>query len=433
MFAVHDAADGALARIRLPGGTVGAAQLRALAACAEDLGDGAVHLTSRGNLQLRGLDRDDPELARRLTAAGLLPSPAHERVRNVLASPLSGIHGGLADVRGRAAALDTALCARPGLTALPGRFLFALDDGRGDIAAEEPDVCWRASGPVVGALLVAGTDTGLAVPIADAVDVLLAAAEAFLLVRGPGGDGASPAWRAREIPDAAARIAAALGGPEAPVEQGPVRRDRLSHDPAGPDPDPHDRRLGGADRENRGCRLPNGDHADGGAGGGTHDGDGLGGTVGRIGTGPAVGVAPRLGELSAAGLRLLAGLAPTLIVTPWRTLVLPDPAAGTTPALAAAGLIVEQGDPALGVSACAGRPGCAKALADVRAEARTLLDTGALPGGLRAHLAGCERRCGAPHGPHADVVATADGYRVDGTPVPVAALATTLQQLGGAP
>ncbi|MER7437667.1 precorrin-3B synthase, partial [Pseudonocardia alni] len=50
----HAAADGALARVRLPGGTVTAAALRAVAALARDAGDGAVHLTSRGNLQLRG-------------------------------------------------------------------------------------------------------------------------------------------------------------------------------------------------------------------------------------------------------------------------------------------------------------------------------------------------------------------------------------------
>ena len=90
VFAPHDAADGALARIRLPGGVIGAAALRVVADCAQDLGDGRVHLTSRGNLQLRGLSRS-AALAARLADAGLLPSATHERVRNVLASPLAGI------------------------------------------------------------------------------------------------------------------------------------------------------------------------------------------------------------------------------------------------------------------------------------------------------------------------------------------------------
>ena len=96
VFAPHDAADGALARIRLPGGVIGAAALRVVADCAQDLGDGRVHLTSRGNLQLRGLSRSGA-LAARLADAGLLPSATHERVRNVLASPLAGIACGAAD------------------------------------------------------------------------------------------------------------------------------------------------------------------------------------------------------------------------------------------------------------------------------------------------------------------------------------------------
>src|SRR5207253_658171 len=107
---------------------------------ADELGDGHVHLTSRGNLQLRGVSRTGA-LPTRLAAAGLLPSATHERVRNVLASPLAGITGdpdervstaaaGTArstrrsrscDVRGLAAALDRELCARPVLAELPGR------------------------------------------------------------------------------------------------------------------------------------------------------------------------------------------------------------------------------------------------------------------------------------------------------------------------
>ena len=147
MFALHDAADGALARVRLPGGAIDAAALRVLAGCAEELGDGAVHLTSRGNVQLRGLRRDDPRLPRRLAAAGLLPSATHERARNVLASPLSGIAGGLADVRDLARELDRGLCARPALAALSGRFLFALDDGRGDVVPRTPTCAGRPSLP----------------------------------------------------------------------------------------------------------------------------------------------------------------------------------------------------------------------------------------------------------------------------------------------
>jgi precorrin-3B synthase len=363
VFAPHDAADGALARIRLPGGVVDAAALRVLAGCAEELGDGRVHLTSRGNLQLRGLSRS-PALAARLTGAGLLPSATHERVRNVLASPLSGIAGGLADVRGLAAALDRGLCGRPELAELPGRFLFALDDGRGDVAAEDPDLCWRAPGE----LLVAGVETGLVVAAADAVAVLLDAAEAFLALRAADG---GTAWRAAELAEAPARIAAAL-----------ARLCRESH-------------VQDVRRPERGFQD---NHA------------ARPGPVPRADGGTALVVAPLLGELTAAQLRLLADTGPTAVVTPWRTLVLPAPHLAAAE-LAAAGLVVEPG-PAADVSACAGRPGCAKALADVRAD--TLAAIGRLPAG-RVHVSGCARRCGAPRGRHVDAVALVDGgYLIDG-------------------
>ncbi|WP_224386639.1 precorrin-3B synthase [Pseudonocardia sp. ICBG1293] len=372
----HAAADGALARIRLPGGTIGAPALRAVAALAREAGDGTVHLTSRGNLQLRGLDPADPRPVEHLTAAGLLPSRTHERVRNVLASPLSGLDGGLADVRGLAAALDRGLCARPALSALPGRFLFALDDGRGDVAAERPDLCWRAEGPDRGELLVADTPTGVSCSPAEAPGLLLDAATAFLDVRAAhAADPAARAWRAAELPGAATAVASRLG----------------DHTPS---PSRHD------DRSAR-LRPPEG-------------GDVLVGAS----DGGALGVAPVLGALSAGQLeRLAAEGAPELLVTPWRTLVLPVPAPGAADRLAA-GLVVDPGHPALRVSACAGSPGCARSLADVRAHALALVARGgprADAGPEAVHVVGCGRRCGAPHTPHRDAVATGpDTYVIDG-------------------
>jgi len=127
-------------------------------------------------------------------------------------------------------------------------------------------------------------------------------------------------------------------------------------------------------------------------------------SVGPLGGG-AAGAAPVLGELSVAQLHTLAGLAPELLVTPWRTLVLPaphDPVAAVD-ALRGAGLVVDPDHPALRVSACADTPGCARSLADVRTHARSLIASG--PDGP-VHVSGCARRCGAPHGPHTDTVAT---------------------------
>ncbi|SFO98547.1 precorrin-3B synthase [Amycolatopsis arida] len=393
VFAPHDAADGAVARIRLPGGVLTAAQLRVLAGCAADLGDGTAHLTSRGNVQLRGLDRAEPELVRRLSAAGLLPAPGHERVRNILGSPASGLDGGeaagLLDVRPLVRQLDAALCARPELARLPGRFLFALDDGRGDVAGEDPDVAWQAvtgrefadpndagfdrrnstgpdgSGPE-GALLLAGADTGLRVPAAAAVDALLGVAAAFTATRGA-------AWRVRELPDTGALLVAA-----APLGRRaePARLPRRAGPPVG-----------------------------------VHPGFAC--------------VAPVLGELAATTLRGLADRSSAgVVVTPWRTLLLP----GVTTPPDLPGLVTDPADPAPGVSACVGRPGCPKSRADVRADARRLLPV--LPPGHRVHLAGCERRCGRPRGPHVDVLAADGGYRVGGSWVPAARVAEAAQRAG---
>ena len=320
VFAPHDAADGALARIRVPGGVITSVQLHAVADLAAELGDGHVHLTSRGNLQLRGLDRTDPSAAQRLTAAGLLPSRTHERVRNIQATPLSG----LAEV---ARELDWQLCARPGLARLPGRFLFGLDDGRGDIVAQEPDVCWQT-----GRVLLAGRDAGLV--DVDPVAALLAAAEAFLAVR-------STQWRVQE-----------LGEAERSVMVRVLRERDL----------PASRRGGGSP-----AAPP-----------------------------PHVVVAPVLGELTAAQVHAMADAAPSAVVTPWRTVILVEPThvpdgLPTDPEIAR-------------VSACAGRPGCAKALADVRADTRAALAAGRLPAG-RVHVSGCARRCGAPRGEHIEFVA----------------------------
>ncbi|BCR49300.1 hypothetical protein VNDN101_21350 [Mycobacterium tuberculosis] len=77
----HQAADGALARIRLPGGMITAAQLATLASVASDFGSATLELTARGNVQLRGI-RDVAAVADAVAKAGLLPSATHERVRN---------------------------------------------------------------------------------------------------------------------------------------------------------------------------------------------------------------------------------------------------------------------------------------------------------------------------------------------------------------
>jgi len=181
---LHPAGDGALARVRLPGGRLTARGLAAVRAAAA-LGNGVVELTSRANLQVRGLaPGSGPRVADLLWRGGLLPSPEHDRVRNIMADPLADP----VSVDPVIDQLDRLLCADSGLTALSGRFLFAV----GPTAGPVPDVAL-----VDGRLALAGRMTDLRGGAPAALD----AARAFL-ARARG------AWT---IGDLAAEVAADLG------------------------------------------------------------------------------------------------------------------------------------------------------------------------------------------------------------------------------
>jgi len=198
VFRPWSADDGALVRLRLVGGSVAAASLQRLGEVSREYGDGDVHLTTRANLQVRGLpDPLGAEVEEALAATGLLPHPTHELVRNIMVSPLSGVCGGRADLRPLAEELDDGLCARPSLAKLPGRFLFVLDDGRGDLLDRPLDLgCVAVSADAVQLRL--GTRAwGPVVPLAEAAARLVGLARAFLSVRG---DGPTAPWHVDELP-----------------------------------------------------------------------------------------------------------------------------------------------------------------------------------------------------------------------------------------
>ncbi|GAA1263237.1 precorrin-3B synthase [Planotetraspora silvatica] len=415
---VHTAADGGLARVRVPGGAVSVAQLRELAACADELGSGVIELTSRANVQVRGLG-SAPAFAERMAAAGLLPSDTHERVRNIIASPLSGRSGStLLDVRPLVAALDLALCARPRMAELSGRFLFALDDGTGDVTGLGADVTLVARSRTAWAVLLAGVEAGTiqvaddsAGVTGDPVGVLVAVADAFLDERAAQG---GAAWRLSELEDGPARVAARLHLDSAVVSSptsDPVRTTAAVREPG-----LVEQRDGRVALE---VVVPLGRLsaaqalllADAAAATGQ-----VGHVVGHV----AGQVA---GQVAGRAVVAVDGVGggdepPSVRLTPWRTVVVPDltraQAAIWTPILTQAGLVADPSSPWVGVSACTGRPGCAKSLADVRADAalgaaEAVHERGLLP----VHWAGCERRCGRPRGRVVEVVATGRGYRVE--------------------
>ncbi|MFE4263575.1 precorrin-3B synthase [Streptomyces sp. NPDC056883] len=395
---LHAADDGYLARVRIPGGLLTARQASVLALAADRFGDGHLELTSRGNVQLRGLAEGcGAGLAELLDGAGLLPAPGHERVRNIVATPLSGILGSeRPHVTPWVGELDRLLCASTRATALSGRFLFAVDDGRGDVAALDPDVTLLGA-PRGRALVRLGAAPGaVAVDAADAPRAALLAAEYFLDSADAAG---TRAWRVSELPAGHAledaELASRLGAAGIAADLVP----EVAW-PYAPPPKPW--------------------------GPGTSDRTPL-------------CVLPPLGRLTADQWRLLVRVAGDgeLRITPWRSIVLPRastrrPVDGYAQ-LVAAGLSVAPDGPWESVTACTGQPGCAKALSDVRADARAVVAAGggaadggaagggasAGPAGAAVHWSGCERRCGHPRGTAwVDLVATPDGYRLDGRPVP---------------
>ncbi|KUH81012.1 MULTISPECIES: precorrin-3B synthase [unclassified Mycobacterium] len=367
---VHRAADGALARIRLPGGVITAAQLETLARAAIDWAAGTLELTSRGNLQIRGVT-DAAAVADAAASAGLLPSPTHERVRNIVASPLSGRVGATTDIRALITELDEAICADPALAALPGRFLFGIDDGRADISGLGADVGIHFQSDAAGdtaALLLAGRDTGVRLALNAAVPAMVELAQRFAASRGT-------AWRVKELVDPDILLGE-LPRPEAPGATWPA----VTRPP-----------VGWLDQ---------------------HDG--------RV----TLGAAAPLGVLPARTAEYLAAIGAPMAITPWRSILVFDLDEGVADValrvLAPLGLVFDENSPWLSVSACTGSPGCEHSMADVRADAAAAVVEPAsahatgnpIPG--HRHFVGCDRACGSP--PTGEVlVATGDGYRARDT------------------
>lgn len=198
--------DGALVRLRLVGGALTTQALADLAIIASGHADGHLYLTKRANVQLRGIEHDDGclsgDFVAAITKAGLLPSPTHELVRNIMVSPLSGRLGGQADLRPVARRLDELLCDDPAFAGLSARFLFVLDDGRGDLVDRSLDVGVMAVDAGAAQIRVGSRHWGDVVELDAVPEVLLDLARRFLEVRSDG----EATWHVDELPDAGADL-----------------------------------------------------------------------------------------------------------------------------------------------------------------------------------------------------------------------------------
>lgn len=210
--------DGLVARIRPRGGRLSAAQAQAIAELAERYGNGLIDLTSRANLQVRGLHADGHEaLLGRLAELALVdPDAAIETQRNILVAPLWREND---DTQRLAAALERGLGERA--LGLPEKFGFAVDCGEMRLLAHaSADI--RIERSVDGRLMVRadGAPRGRPVTGAEAVDLVLALARWFLASGGASsGRGRMAAHLARgaKLPDALAGSAA-----PAPVSPSPA-------------------------------------------------------------------------------------------------------------------------------------------------------------------------------------------------------------------
>ena len=184
--------DGLVVRVRPPGGRLTQAQAAGLAALAGAHGSGVIDLSSRANLQLRGVrEGSHGALVEGLRALGLVDaSVAAETRRNIVVTPFAD-----AAADALAAALAEALAAAADL-ALPGKFGFAVDTGvRPVLRRVSADVRIERLGEAL-LLRADGLDVGRMTsdPVADA----LALARWFLRAGGaPDGRGRMAALVAR--------------------------------------------------------------------------------------------------------------------------------------------------------------------------------------------------------------------------------------------
>ena len=379
----HQARDGLLTRIPVPGGLLTSAQARVLAEVAEAHAGGALTITSRANVQLRGLHAPLPvEVLARLQRAGLASlEPVVNHLRNFMASPAAGLDpDAIVDTAPLVRALDAYVQSHVELGVLPMKFGIGLDAGeRASIAGQPNDVLFRAyrdeaGAPRFRALVRMGADedarADLGVALTPEQVVPFAAAIAAEYLDAMPGDGSRPHLHHLlvdvEVDAFRARLTSRV--PSVAETPAPAFAARAPHPPVGVHA-----QATPADEE---------------------------GTV-------YVGLAPLLGALTSTQLRSVAELADryasgALRLSPWCNVLLPDVRVRDVDALQAAldglGLPSRPEAVVAGLVACAGSVGCTAGLADTVRDARALsarlVGAPALDvAGLDIHFAGCAKCC----------------------------------------
>lgn len=168
--------DGLVVRVRPFRAELTAAQVLALCDIAEEFGNGMLDLTSRANLQIRGVaEAAYLDLLARLDAIGVIDAdPAVEGHRNIL-MPATWKAGDLTD-----RLYEALLGILPRLPDLPGKMGFAIDTADTACLGEgSADFRFELDGAGGLILRLDGSARGRAIPEAEAMPALLEMAQWF--------------------------------------------------------------------------------------------------------------------------------------------------------------------------------------------------------------------------------------------------------------
>ena len=326
--------DGLVVRVKPRYSSVTPEQLRMLADLSEEFGSGLTEVTSRANLQIRGVQQDSFQLLLdRLKIEGLVDqNPDIEARRSFILSPFRNEaafnHEAIADAL-------TADLVVPEMPELPSKFGFVID-----VNPEERHLCAaigdvRIETSAYGKLIVRADGSRTGKPVSNEKEAVELAIKMVRWFADSGGIGTDGRGRMRRHIEKGAKLPVNLRG---------------NADPARPTRPLH---------------------------------------PGTTGSGYCVG--SPFGLFSGGQLRLVADHSASVIrVTPDRLLVLDNPDA--VEALAGKmGLITNKNDPVFRVFGCTGKPGCSQATVETRSLAKEL--SSRIRENAVLHVSGCSKGC----------------------------------------
>jgi precorrin-3B synthase len=371
--------DGLLVRLKISCGILSAATMRRVAQAGRNYGNGHFDLTSRANLQIRGVDKDHlPRLIGALEVFGLIDASAPaEAVRNVLVSPLSCLDG-----RGHAHAvaktLEAMLAESGDIYALPSKFGFLIDDGnalplaripadiRFDRECSEESVSIAIGGTFKDAIVLGRCETQ------NIPQIAISIARAFLNLTAQMPE---PPRRMRGLIETcgADAIAATAG-----LHVHPERRPSPIEEPSP---------IGLFRHHEKYCF-------------------GVGAPFGCLDADMLYAAASGAELFGTGEIRL----------TPWRALILPDVRPEQAHVMrdhfAAQGFIVDCGDTRLAIAACGGSSTCERGTTDSRSDALALMSSARRlqKTGVALQIFGCGKGCGRQAGTPLTLIAHAGLY-----------------------